>query len=207
MLLWWITVRINALFAHPCRRKHGSLVHSLRSAIRSQPKPAWVVREIIRLKALMPDAGCRTISLVFNRRYAACRRMMVGKTFVADTLRRHRYEIEAMRRKIKHRVPRPAPRNLVWGLDLTGKGETEAGSVVCHGRSAIGWRSENVPLLVQPGAPAPTLGRAHPARGMARDRSVHAQSKTTRVVRGVGWVAARRVLVVVAVTELCLLRG
>ena len=28
-----------------------------------------------------------------------------------------------MRRKLKHRVPCPMPRNLVWGLDLTGKGD------------------------------------------------------------------------------------
>lgn len=93
-----------------------------------QAKPAWVMREIIRLKALMPDAGCRSIANIFNRRYAASRMMTVGKTFVADMLRRHRYEIEILRRKLKHRVPRAMPRNLVWGLDLTGK-EDSAGNL------------------------------------------------------------------------------
>lgn len=88
-------------------------------------KPAWVTQEIVRLKALMPDTGCRTITLVFNRRYAhhadVRRRMTVGKSFVADTIRKQRYEIMVIRRRIKHRVPPPLPRNLIWGLDLTGK--------------------------------------------------------------------------------------
>jgi len=50
------------------------------------PKPEWVRREIIRLKALMPDAGCRTITHNFNRRFAERRHMTVGKTYVADTV-------------------------------------------------------------------------------------------------------------------------
>jgi transposase InsO family protein len=76
---------------------------------------------VIRLKALMPDAGCRTIAHVFNRRCAASRRMTVGKTYVADTIRRHQYAILAARRRLKHAVPRPVPRNLLWGMDLAVK--------------------------------------------------------------------------------------
>lgn len=96
---------------------------------RSQAKPAWVTREIIRLKALMPDAGCRTIALVFNRRFSHHakieRRMTVGKSFVADTVRKYRYEIEIQRRRIKRRVPLALPRNLVWAMDLTGKTDAQ----------------------------------------------------------------------------------
>lgn len=123
MLLWWIVVQFESWLAENLRRKHGSRRRglALTTSFRSQPKPAWVSREIIRLKALMPDVGCRTVAHVFNRRYAASRKMTVGKTFVADTIRRYRYEIEVMRRKLKHRVPRALPRNLAWGLDLTGK--------------------------------------------------------------------------------------
>ena len=29
---------------------------------RFQPKPPWVTREVLRLKALMPDDGCRKIA-------------------------------------------------------------------------------------------------------------------------------------------------
>ena len=89
--------------------------------IHQRAKPKWVRQEIIRLKALMPHAGCRTIADSFNRRFAASRRMTVGKTFVCEMIRKHRYEIEVERRRIKNAKPKPVPRNLIWGLDLTGK--------------------------------------------------------------------------------------
>jgi putative transposase len=85
------------------------------------PKPDWVRREIIRLKALLPDAGCRTIAHVFNRRFAARKGMTVGKSYVAETVKRHQYAILSARRKLKHAIPRPIPRHLIWGLDLTMK--------------------------------------------------------------------------------------
>lgn len=85
------------------------------------PKPRWVRDELIRLKALMPDAGCRTIMHNFNRRFAVRRQMTVGKTYVADTIRRQQYAILCLRRTRKHRVPRPIPRNLIWGMDLLTK--------------------------------------------------------------------------------------
>src|SRR5467141_3240852 len=69
----------------------------------------------------MPQAGCRCIAHSFNRRFAAKRRTTVGKTFVSELLREHRYEVENLRRHIKNARPKPVPRNLVWGLDLTGK--------------------------------------------------------------------------------------
>jgi putative transposase len=69
----------------------------------------------------MPHAGCRSIADTFNRRFAARRRMTVGKTFVFQFLRERRYDIEMLRRRIKNARPRPVPKNLVWALDLTGK--------------------------------------------------------------------------------------
>jgi|SRR5438309_6998245 len=91
----------------------------------AQPKPAWVRTEIIRLKALMPAAGCRTIAHCFNRRFAVPKRMTVGKTYVADTVRRNQYAILRARRRLKHRVPRPVPRNLIWGMDLAVKTDVQ----------------------------------------------------------------------------------
>lgn len=92
---------------------------------RSHVKPDWVRKEIIRINALMPDSGCRGIALVFNRRFAAHRnmalRMTVGKTFVADVIRRHQYNITAWRRDIKHRIPPGMNNNAVWAIDMTGK--------------------------------------------------------------------------------------
>jgi len=87
----------------------------------AQPKPKWVTHEVIRLKALMPQAGCRTIAHHFNRRWAGRRGMTVGKTYVADTCRKHQYLIYEARRRLKHRVPRPMPRNRIWGCDLLTK--------------------------------------------------------------------------------------
>ncbi len=87
----------------------------------AQPKPPWVNKEIIRLKALMPQAGCRTVAHHFNRRWQSRKQMMVSKTYVADLCRRHQYLIHEARRKLKHRVPRPMRRNRVWGCDLLVK--------------------------------------------------------------------------------------
>lgn len=85
------------------------------------PKPKWVRHEVIRLKALLSQAGCRMITHTFNRRWQSRKQMTVSKTYVADTCRRHQYLIYERRRKLKHRVPRPLPRNRVWGFDLLTK--------------------------------------------------------------------------------------
>jgi putative transposase len=90
------------------------------AANRSYRKPEWVRKEIIRLKAHLPAFGCRKLADMFNRLFAA-RGMTVSKTFVSDLLRQHHYEIAALRRTWKTRIPPPLIRNLVWGLDLTGK--------------------------------------------------------------------------------------
>ena len=84
-------------------------------------KPQWAKNEVIRLKALMPHAGCRTIAHLFNRRWRDQRQMTVSKTYVADLCRKHQYRIYEARRKLKHRVPRPIPHNRVWGFDLLTK--------------------------------------------------------------------------------------
>ncbi len=86
-----------------------------------QPKPKWVRQEVIRLKALMPQAGCRTIAHHFNRRWRARRQMTVSKTYVADTCRKQQYAILQARRKLKHRIPRPMRRNRMWACDLLTK--------------------------------------------------------------------------------------
>lgn len=105
-------------------RAHGywRLPDSPPRRIRSQAKPPWVRQEVIRLKALMLEAGtCRAIADSFNRRFAERRKMTVGRTWVNETIRKHRYEIEVVQRQIKNARPKPVSKNLVWGLDLTGK--------------------------------------------------------------------------------------
>jgi len=68
----------------------------------------------------MHGAGCRSIAHAFNRLHEG-RGMTVGKSYVNEVVRKYRYEIQVLRRKIKHKRPRPVPHNLVWGVDLTGK--------------------------------------------------------------------------------------
>ena len=88
---------------------------------RSRAKPVWVQREVLRLKALMPHSGFRKIADCFNRRFELTRHMIVGKSYVANTIRKHRYEIDILRRQIKNATPKAVAHNLVWALDLTGK--------------------------------------------------------------------------------------
>ena len=73
----------------------------------------------------MPEAGCRTIAHHFNRRWKSRREMTVSKTYVADMCRRHQYLILMAHRKLKHRVPRPMPRNRVWACDLLAKADRQ----------------------------------------------------------------------------------
>ncbi len=114
-------IRLACLALHGYACPYRRISPSIRPVLRARPKPAWVRLEIIRFKALMSEAGtCRVIAHVFNRRFAAKRKMTVGKTFVAETIRKHQYDILLAGRAIKRAKPRPVPRNLMWGVDLTG---------------------------------------------------------------------------------------
>lgn len=108
----------------------------------SPQKPEWLKAEIIRLKALMPQAGCRTIADICNRRFAASRKVTVGKTCVYQILQRNQYEIQIMRRTLKHAKPKAVPHNLIWGIDLTGKTDTQGYlhflfGIIDHGSRAL----------------------------------------------------------------------
>ncbi|GEN22524.1 hypothetical protein HCU01_04730 [Halomonas cupida] len=74
------------------------------------------------MKACSPQLGCRLIAECFNRQFAE-RRISVSKSYVAKVLCQSRVEVLRLRRKLKHRVPRPQPCNRTWGLDLTGKAD------------------------------------------------------------------------------------
>ena len=116
MLLRWLMQG-----RRPIPTRHGWKRTLPDQPMRQSRKPAWVADELIRLKALMPQAGCRRIADTFNRRFAANRQMTVSKSYAAYTLRGQRYEIECLRRKIRQRRPGLGESNRVWGLDLTGK--------------------------------------------------------------------------------------
>lgn len=97
------------------------------SSVRHARKPAWVIDELVRLKALMPKAGYRRIADCFNRCFAAKRQISVSKSYVAYTLRQRQYEIAEARRQIKQRRATNGPANRIWALDLTGKQDIYGG--------------------------------------------------------------------------------
>jgi putative transposase len=73
------------------------------------------------MKAQMPEASSRFLAATFNRRFQVARQMTVGKTYVAEILKQHAYEIQILSTDLKRRPPRLVPLHLIWGLDLTGK--------------------------------------------------------------------------------------
>ncbi len=122
ILLLRIYDAIKCLFAnkasYPQRKKLDNLdIITNKAIIRSRKKPQWVTNEVIKLKALMPNASCRTISYVFNQRHY--KKETIGKTFVDYTIRKHLYEIQIERRKIKSKPAYNIPFNKVWGMDIT----------------------------------------------------------------------------------------
>ncbi len=124
LVLWFVLL---SSFLIPRRRasRGRPFVPAALPALRAR-KPDWVIEEVVRLKALMTEAGCRRIANTFNRLHAARHAMTVSKTWVATTVKKKRLEIEERRCEWKRRIPRPVPANLVWGLDLTAKTDIDA---------------------------------------------------------------------------------
>lgn len=117
----WLWLASLVLPHRPPRRNSGRrFVPAALPALRAR-KPDWVIEEVVRLKALMAEAGCRRIADTFNRLHAVRHTMTVSKSWVAGTVRKHRLEIEERRRLWKCRIPPGMPANCVWGVDLTGK--------------------------------------------------------------------------------------
>lgn len=130
-LLWWLWrhrhVKPSAA-PQPSPRRYRRPANPQLPRSHHRRKPAWVVPTLLRMKAMAPDHGCIKIAANFNRRFAHSHQTTVSKTFVAEAMRKHRYEIERLRRQCKRRVPQALPRNRVWALDCTGKGD-ERGNV------------------------------------------------------------------------------
>jgi len=135
-LLWlYVPSSPRRSYKHPHFINGNNHHHSVK-------KPEWLKAEIIRLKATMPQAGCRSIADICNRRFAASRKITVGKTYVHQILQRHDYEIQILRRNLKHVKPKAVPRNLIWGIDLTGKTDARGClhfmfGIIDHGSRAL----------------------------------------------------------------------
>lgn len=133
----WYNTPLNLRYGHKRLHRLDQNEHYY-----STKKPEWLRDEIIRLKALMPQAGCRSIADICNRRFAASRKVTVGKTCVHQILQQHDYEIQNLRRNLKHTKPKIVPRNLIWGIDLTGKTDAQGSlhflfGILDHGSRAL----------------------------------------------------------------------
>ncbi len=100
--------------------------------IRHPSKPAWVQRDILNLKALLPQSsGVRQIAALFNRIQQAkpqtpnCPIQKVSKSHVANVLRSHAKQALRLREQIRQRQPGISPILHTWGIDLTGKQDTQ----------------------------------------------------------------------------------
>ena len=115
---------LRAWLTHPAvPSRHGWRGGRPASARRGAAKPPWVVDEVVRLVALMPDAGCRRLADVFVRLHCRRRGESVSKSFVAYTLCATRRAVLTKRRELRARLPQPMSRNRVWGVDMTGKAD------------------------------------------------------------------------------------
>ncbi len=99
-------------------------------------KPPWVPRQVIRLAALMPDAGCRCIADTFNQLWEEQRGETVSKSYVYLRIKESKAEIRDLRRQLKHKPPAPLPRNLTWGMDLTFVNKRPILGILDHGTRA-----------------------------------------------------------------------
>jgi len=127
-LIWLLVCAVLAAMSS-LRRVRLPLPRSFRRGIqpaaalaRASTKPAWVVRQLILLKAHMPDAGCRTLALTFNRVFAH-EQVSVSKSYVHRALREHAYAVWLARKAIRSAKPHAVPTNHCWGIDLTGRAD------------------------------------------------------------------------------------
>lgn len=64
----------------------------------------------------MPTNSCQTVAYTFKLLYEAKSGVTDCKARVAETLKGKELEIARLRQRIKHRAPRPMPRNLIGAM-------------------------------------------------------------------------------------------
>ena len=125
LLFFWIHSSWSS--SDPQQRHRYRIKTAPCPAAHNRRKPAWVKDVIIKLKA-ESNLSCYKLAATFNQLYAAEHGITVGKTFVAETVRAHAYEIGQLRERWKRQRPRPMPRNTIWAMDMTGKGDQQGNS-------------------------------------------------------------------------------
>jgi transposase InsO family protein len=125
VVLRWMFCRQNVCYSHYARHPVKLPTHwALLDAPAPRRKPEWVLREVLRLKALMGQrVGCRKVACTFNRLHAPA---TVGKTFVAEAIKNHQYLLMRIARDLRAKTPLPVSINAVWGIDLTFQTDSRA---------------------------------------------------------------------------------
>lgn len=104
-------------------------------------KPDWVIKQVIQIKALHSQAGCRAIANIFNSRFENHKSTpeTISKSFVANTLKNHLYDIQIIRRNIKSKPALESPKYLIHCLGIAAKtkGMTEVAKKAGVTRSSL----------------------------------------------------------------------
>ncbi len=125
------TCRIHRAKKSP--EPHEHLIH-----FKARKKPDWVIQEVLKMKAQLPNLSCRLIAHVFNKRFAN-KGESVGKTFVSYTIRENLYEIQVMRKEWKNQRQHKVRFNRYWGMDITFvDNQPVLGITEHHSRKLIG---------------------------------------------------------------------
>jgi hypothetical protein len=106
---WARRLTPNPTLCYHRRRKPIPDTCTLGLRFLNTPKPPWVREELLRMKTQMPEANCRFLAATFNRRFRVARQMTAGKTYVAEMLKQHAYEIHILSTDLKRLPPRPVP--------------------------------------------------------------------------------------------------
>ena len=131
IIWWWLTwwfanacVWFNRRGISKPRHPRAFAASASRSISALKRKPEWVNRQLVLLKAHLPDAGCRTIALTFNRVFAH-REISVSKSYVHRALREQAHAVWLARRAMRNTRPRDCPINHCWALDLTVRADAD----------------------------------------------------------------------------------
>jgi putative transposase len=124
LILYWLVSLFKA-------KREDQSVHPKRrpaSKTKRPRKPTWVNSHILHLAAFLPKGtGVRTIASHYNRLQAQHPKphlRTISKSHVANVLQTHRAQVQNLRQRFKTNIPHPIPKNQIWGIDLTGKVDT-----------------------------------------------------------------------------------
>jgi transposase InsO family protein len=79
-------------------------------------KPDWVRDVVLDLHQRM-GLSHRKLANTFNRLYFVETGVSVGRTWVRELIKQHEYERLDLQRRLKHHIPSPLARNVIWGID------------------------------------------------------------------------------------------